>query len=424
MLTSPACFLPALQRLFVICILLMKTCAVQAQVTAPAVPASYDQLMEQAGAALQAKTPCPAVAKFEQAFAPDSLRASVFELFAAASAAAGCPEKHALAWRWLGQLNRRRPLPMQPGDLDNIAQDPSLASLHADAAWPRWLASLRQTMQAQAVAAAAARQHWLVETQARALPPPANPAARAAAAPGFALYFSAVPADTVRMPYLVRVPTGYRPDRPAPVVVYLHGGVVSTKQFRFADTDETQEPVFAAAPTDALVIYPFGRQSFVWVTQPAAFAQIEIIVAEVQARYRTDLRRFVLGGMSNGGSAALWFASQRPGAFRGFYALSPAPTLPLGAGYGRLGQGKPCYQISAQDDDVYSYAAVKAAYEAHHGQAPLWQLQTLAHGGHGFLYAPKGVTQLRSVLAQLCTAKSKRQPPPLSEHYPPLQTGF
>ena len=214
---------------------------------------------------------------------------------------------------------------MQPGDLDNIAQDPSLASLHADAAWLHWLASLRQTIQAQAKAAAAARQHWLAETQARALPRPASATARAAAAPGFALYFSAVPADTVRMPYLVRVPAGYRPDRPAPVVVYLHGGVVSTPQFQFTDSDVVQEPVFAAAPTNAIVVYPFGRQSFGWVTQPAAFTQLERIVAEVRARYRTDPRRFVLGGLSNGGSAALWFASQRPGAFQWASMRFPRP---------------------------------------------------------------------------------------------------
>jgi pimeloyl-ACP methyl ester carboxylesterase len=211
-----------------------------------------------------------------------------------------------------------------------------------------------------------------------------------------------VPNDTVRVPYLVRVPAGYSPTRPAPVVVYLHGGVVSTAQFQYADPDVVEETIFAAAPDNAIVVYPLGRKAFGWVSQPAAFTQVEAIVREVQVRYHTDPRGPVLGGMSNGGSAALWFASQRPAAFRGFFAFSPAPRLPLGATYGQLGQGKPCYQLSAQDDTLYPYAAVKAAYEARPAQARRWELQTVAKGGHGFLYGPEGPALLRQTLARLC----------------------
>lgn len=95
-------------------------------------PASYAQLMEQAGPAFHARQFCEATPLFERAFASDSTQASPFELFAAATSAAQCPTKEPLAWRWLGQLSRRRPLPMQPRDLDNILADSSLASLKAD----------------------------------------------------------------------------------------------------------------------------------------------------------------------------------------------------------------------------------------------------------------------------------------------------
>lgn len=367
--------------------------------------AAYAQLLEQAGTQLQARDYCAATATFEQAFAPDSTQANEFELFGAAGAAANCPARRLLAWRWLGQLSRR-PLHMQPSDLDNVAQDPTLLPLKTDAAWPRWLASMRAALAAQAAAARARSASWVAETQARALPQPGGIPGKAGpwatATPGFALYFSPVPTDTVRMPYLVRVPAGYSPAKPVPVVVYLHGGVASTTQFRYADPDVVQEPIFAAAPANAIIVYPFGRQSFGWVEQPAAFAQISAIVREVQARYRTDPRGPVLGGMSNGGSAALWFASQRPVAFSGFYALSPAAALPLRAGYGRLGQGKPCLQISAQDDTVYPYPAVKATYEARPAEASRWELQTVAQGGHGFLYGPQGSVLLRQTLARLC----------------------
>ena len=387
-------------------LLLAVATPLKATLAQPTTAPSYALLLERADTQMQARDHCAAVATFEQAFAPDSTRANEFELFGAASAAASCPDRRVLAWRWLGQLSRR-PLHMQPRDLDNVAQDPNLAPLKTDAAWPRWLAAMRVALATQAAATRARSVRWVTETQARALVLPGNsprkPAQFAAAQPGFALYFSQVPNDTVRVPYLVRVPAGYSPARPAPVVVYLHGGVVSTAQFQYADADVVvQEPVFAAAPANALIIYPFGRQTFGWVEQPAAFAQVEAIVREVQARYHTDPRGPVLGGMSNGGSAALWFASQRPAAFSGFYALSSAAKLPLQAPYGRLGQDKPCYQISAQNDTVYPYAAVQAYYKARPTQARRWELQTVAQGGHSFLYGPEGAAMLRQTLARLC----------------------
>ena len=100
--SSHFCLASARRRLFIICSLLLGACSAQAQPATSAATASYDLAIAQAGAALQAKAPCPAVVLFEQAFTPDSLRASVFDLFAAASAAANCPEKTraglALAW--------------------------------------------------------------------------------------------------------------------------------------------------------------------------------------------------------------------------------------------------------------------------------------------------------------------------------------
>ncbi|MBC6698390.1 alpha/beta hydrolase-fold protein [Hymenobacter sp. BT190] len=383
--------------------LMLFPAAAFAQTPAP----TYAQLMDQGGAQMQAKDFCGAVATFEQAFRPDSTRANEFELFTGAMAAANCLARRPLAWRWLGQLSRLRPLRMQPQDLDNVANDPALAPLRTEAAWLRWLAAMRQALADQTASTKAASVRWVAQTQTRTLPA-ANGKVRKMAPSGFALYFSQVPTDTVRMPYLVRVPTGYDPAKPAPVVVYLHGGVVSTKQFGYADPDVVKEPVFEEAPTNALVVYPFGRVSFGWVEQPAAFAQIERILAEVQARYRTDGRHTVLGGMSNGGSAALWFASQRPAAFSGFYALSPAPKLPLQASYGRLGQGKPYYQLSAQDDSLYKYSAVKATYDARPSQAAQWFLQTIPSGSHSFLYGPNGPALLRQTLATLCAQPKPR----------------
>lgn len=379
--------------------------------------AEYAKLIEEAGGAMQTQKFCDATAHFERAFAPDSMQASPFELFGAAMSAAQCPAKQPLAWRWLGQLSRRRPLPMQPRDLDNIAADPGLASLRADeTAWARWLTAMRGAMVEQAVDDQTRRARWLSETQARALALPSDAdrkQGRMAPAPaGFALYFSHVPGDTVRVPYLVRVPAGYDPARPAPVVVFLHGGVISTPQFQHTVPDAvTPEPIFAAAPANALVVYPFGRTSFGWVEQPAAFAQVLRIVTSVRARYRTDPARTTLVGMSNGGSAVLWFAAQPTAPFSHFVALAPAPKLLLAqSSYGPLGKSKPVLMVSAQDDDIYAYAAVRAAYDANRAGRPNWVFQTVpkGKGGHSFLYGPEGLALLRQALRSAAAKPDKR----------------
>ena len=61
--------------------------------------AGYAKLMEETGAAVQARKFCEATALFERAFAPDSAQPSPFDLFAAAMSAAQCPAKQPLAWR-------------------------------------------------------------------------------------------------------------------------------------------------------------------------------------------------------------------------------------------------------------------------------------------------------------------------------------
>ena len=59
--------------------------------------ATYSQLIDQAGGAMQARNMCGAVDIFEQAFRPDSTQASPFDLFGAAMSAAQCPAKQPLA---------------------------------------------------------------------------------------------------------------------------------------------------------------------------------------------------------------------------------------------------------------------------------------------------------------------------------------
>lgn len=361
---------------------------------------TYDQLLEGAARQLGQKNYCAATAAFEQAFA-DSTRVGPFDLYAGAGAAASCPGRQPQALRWLLRLSRQANVPITARDVDQMAQDPGLSSLHGFPQWHHFLTQLRQTAARRAAEQQRAAAEWQAAALSQALPVPPKPGTYAAAQPGFALYYASV--DTVRVPYLVYVPQAYQPTRPTAVLVYLHGGIASTPQFRAADPGVTQEPIFAAAAEqNALVLYPFGRQSFGWLQQRAALDNVRTMVAQVQQRYHVDSRRVYLGGMSNGGTAAFWYACQSPAGFAGFYALSAQPVSALGAlHFKRLRRGAPLYSLHAQDDDVFAYQEVRAIYEQQQGRARQWHFLSRPTGGHSFLYGPDGPAALRALLAQL-----------------------
>ena len=366
----------------------------------PASAQTYDQQLELAATRLKAKDYCGATASFRLAFA-DSAAVQPFDLFAGAGAAANCPGQQALALRWLLRLPHFAQLPpLTAHDVDNMAQDNSLTSLHDQPTWASFLSQLRAVAARQAAATAQAATAWVAAAAGRALPRPAT-GRFAPAQPGGALYYA--PRDTVRQPYLVYVPRSYRPGVAAPLLVHLHGGVVSTGQFQFRDPRVLEEPIFAAAEArGALVLYPFSRQSFGWLKQVAALDNVPRMVAQMRRRYHVDPARVYLGGMSNGGTAAFWYACQRPAGFAGFYALSATPTSALGPlRFRRLGRGAPLYSLNAEDDQVFPFPAVRAIYDAHRAEARQWHFASLPSGGHGFLYDPNGAATLATLLTQL-----------------------
>ncbi|SNC67859.1 Phospholipase/Carboxylesterase [Hymenobacter gelipurpurascens] len=361
---------------------------------------TYGQLLEDAARHLGQKNYCEATTAFKRALT-DSTQVGPFDLYAGAGAAANCPGQQGQALRWLLQLTRQANVPITARDVDNMAQDESFSSLHGFAEWSRFLAGMRQVAARRTTEAQHAAAEWRRNALNQALPVPTKKGRYAAVSPGFALYHA--PVDTVQVPYLVYVPNSYQPTRPAALLVYLHGGVASTTQFQASDPGVAQEPVFAAAAEQhALVLYPFGRQSFGWLEQRAALDNVRTMVEQVKQRYHIDSRRVYLGGMSNGGTAAFWYACQSPAGFAGFFALSALPVSALGPlNFMQLRRGASFYSLHAQDDQVVAYQEVQAIYAQHQEQARQWHFETLPTGGHAFLYGPEGATALRELLTRM-----------------------
>lgn len=124
-------------------------------------------------------------------------------------------------------------------------------------------------------------------------------------------------------PYLVYVPTGYSPERPAPLTLLLHGGGGNHNAYRGAGEEELYGPV--CEDRGSICVAPLGRGDGTWYVNEA-----ELDVWEVWHRvadaYALDGARTVVAGHSMGGVGATRLAANHPDVFAAVGIVS-------GAGY-------------------------------------------------------------------------------------------
>jgi len=218
---------------------------------------------------------------------------------------------------------------------------------------------------------------------------------------GFALYFTQV--DSIKVPYLVYVPKEYDPEKPSKAVIHLHGGVVSIDSFLYKDDGMVDDWIAPAADKyNTLFMIPFGKKDFGWVKQLKAFTNVMDIIEQVKEIYNVNVAKVFIGGMSNGGTAAFWFLSNRPDVFAGFYAFSAIPRLQVGPIiFSNISCGKPLYTFHTKDDSVYPYDEVKRIYEDHKPEAPDWHFETIESGDHGFIFDEPGKAVVNSFFERL-----------------------
>ncbi|UOG73955.1 hypothetical protein MTX78_17755 [Hymenobacter tibetensis] len=246
---------------------------------------------------------------------------------------------------------------------------------------------------------AAVEKQWLAKTTGNAIRPRSGNTFRKAPT-GVALYF--IQADSLQVPYWVYVPTHYDPAKPHKTIVYLHGGVGSTKQFQYKDPEYATESIFALAERyNAIVLYPFARKDFGWMNQLASFQYVLDVVSAAKQTYHIDAKQVYLGGMSNGGSATFWFASHHSNLFAGFYSFAALPKLQVGDINFKALSAKPFYSLHAKDDSLYLYKNVLATYNLHKAEATAWHLETVEQGNHGFIYRKNGEEVMRNLLDKL-----------------------
>ncbi|NQV17136.1 MAG: PDZ domain-containing protein [Armatimonadetes bacterium] len=129
--------------------------------------------------------------------------------------------------------------------------------------------------------------------------------------------------DTLIAPYYIHIPLNYDPSKPAPLLVYLHGGV-GRKDF-VEEFDEYTQKVIALFPQEVrdewFFLFPQGNQNTMW-WDLVGMENIKTQIKNIKKNYNIDDDNIYMTGFSDGGSASFHFALTDPNLFAAFYPLN------------------------------------------------------------------------------------------------------
>ena len=191
--------------------------------------------------------------------------------------------------------------------------------------------------------------------------------------------------DTLTVPFLLHIPKSYDAKKKTALYVYLHGGIANRTNFSTpANIPSSLEITVMDNPAtaDAFIIYPFGKKSFGWLYHQSAFTTILNEISMVKSFYNIDDNRVYVGGHSNGGSGAFWYAINQPSPFAAFFGLNYLPKIySSNTPFRNLKNNAPFLGVSGSSDSVFPQATVNGIYRFAIEEGANWQNFNL-NGGH------------------------------------------
>jgi predicted peptidase len=142
---------------------------------------------------------------------------------------------------------------------------------------------------------------------------------------GFFAFRTEVDGDS--WPAVVYVPEGYTPDKPWPLIVFLHGiGERGSDGWKQADVGIGHAIRFNPERFPALVVMPQCATSTVWSSTDnpkgaPASKHIDAAIDYVETHYNIDKRRISLTGLSMGGFGAYSYGAMRADEFSAFMPI-------------------------------------------------------------------------------------------------------
>ncbi|WP_165501845.1 alpha/beta hydrolase-fold protein [Pedobacter frigiditerrae] len=192
--------------------------------------------------------------------------------------------------------------------------------------------------------------------------------------------------DTLTVPFLVYIPKNYQPVKKTPLYVYLHGAIVGRTNFSnpaWIEKGREVKIMDKAKSQNAFIIYPFGKKSFGWIYQQQAFETILREIEMIKSIYNIDDNKVYIGGHSNGGSGAFWYAVNKPTTFASFLGLNYLPKVyASNTSLRNLKNSPTFYGISGSEDATFPLPVVDGIYKLGIENGANWK-NFVKQGGHG-----------------------------------------
>ena len=161
--------------------------------------------------------------------------------------------------------------------------------------------------------------------------------------------------DGTEHPYILHVPAAYDPAAPAPLRVYLHGGVMRP----FPESDDWWRGEDRWVRDDALVVAPLSWNGSPW-WQRSQIENLAGLLADLKRRYNIDENRIHMLGVSDGATGAYYFAFKAATPWAGYLAFIGHPAVLGHPGTRVDGQmhtvnlrGKPLFIVNGGRDRLY-----------------------------------------------------------------------
>jgi len=195
---------------------------------------------------------------------------------------------------------------------------------------------------------------------------------------GKALLRTTVCSDSVELPWVLYVPSGYSPKLATPLQVILHGGVSRAKIIDDPKGYAEQNPFTALAEKHGwLVLFPFGQAGATWWDE-VGMENIRNLVRTVKRECNVDDDRVWMGGFSDGGSASFLHAMVDPTDYAAFVALNGH------MGVGSLDGNLPTYAPNFFNTHIYAITTDRDELYPSHKMRVL--IDMARHAGGKILY--------------------------------------
>ncbi|MCC7418597.1 MAG: PDZ domain-containing protein [Acidobacteria bacterium] len=181
-------------------------------------------------------------------------------------------------------------------------------------------------------------------------------------------YASSVPRGLVRLRrsagglayvYHVEVPDTYDPSRRYQVRVQLHGGVMG----RETGAPRGAGTIGALAGAEQIYVMPFAWRDAPWWSERQE-ENLAAILDALKRTYNVDENHIALAGVSDGATAAYYFAMRQPTIFSSFLALNghlmvlESPSLRIGELFPNNLLNRPLFVVNGGLDPLYPAASV------------------------------------------------------------------